>query len=141
MVELIQNGKVALTCSPAPLDRDPEGSGKVDPEGSSTWIDDQLSQLTKTVEDHIEHLYDIYISTYSNKRDKETMEAIQQELAQDMISLHAQPGIREQYRRFVVIKSQEETQRREYEDGVCHQLFVYGVFVTHDSKSRLNGEL
>ena len=109
-----------MTYSPAPLDRDPESSGKVDSEEATAWIDDQLSQMTKTIEDHIEYLYDIYISTYSNKRDKEATEAIQQELARDMILLNTQPGIREQYRRFVIIRSQQETQRKIYEDGVSH---------------------
>lgn len=68
--------------------------------------------------DHVEDSYSTYVAEYSNKMEKEATEHIESELARDCQSLHAQPGIREHYRRFIIIKGSRDSPRKPYDDAV-----------------------
>ena len=64
---------------------------------------------------------------------------IEKEIARDMIKWHVQPGIMEHYRRFIVVKSPRDSQKRTYEDGVSISTRDYQLPLTPTSRS--NGEL
>lgn len=126
-----------MTSSPDPIDRDPVGGGNQT--DSSEWIERQLSQLTKTPEDYVESGYATYVERYANKMQKEATETVEKEIARDMIKWHVQPSIMEHYRRFVVVKSPRDSQKRTYEDGVSIYTRDYRLPLTPTSRS--NGEL
>lgn len=82
------------------------------------WIEAQFETLVKTPLQHLEDCWSTFVAEYSNKTDKELEEAIKAEIVQDLAWLQTQQSIRENYRRFVVIKAMREDHIKLSEDGV-----------------------
>ncbi|EJD04314.1 uncharacterized protein FOMMEDRAFT_167526 [Fomitiporia mediterranea MF3/22] len=113
ILDLIEDGKVALMNSPS--------SSKVPPfedEGEDNrWIIAQHATLSKSSLQLLEECYTTFVSDYSNKADTELGPTIEAEIVEDLAQLQTQQIVRERYRRFVVIKSSQDTHIEVNKDG------------------------
>lgn len=105
ILTLIDEGKVALMRSPGVSTQAPPGRSVTEKE---KWIDTQLTFLAKSKTDLVEDSWTTFIGQFSNMTDSEINDAIESEIVSDLVLLQMQSAIHSTYRRFVVIKSEQD---------------------------------
>ncbi|KAI5124451.1 hypothetical protein M0805_008335 [Coniferiporia weirii] len=114
ILELIEEGKVALMQSPGLAEQAPP-RGDID--ATTQWISAQMAMLTKRPTDHLEDCWSTFISEYSHTTEKELPGLIESEIVKDLSLLQIQPVMRKNHRRFVVIKAVQDTRIAWNKDG------------------------
>lgn len=135
ILELIEEGKLALMQSPSLYHGALPGSKEAE---RDRWVTTQYMTVIKTPSQHIEDSWGTFVSEYSNKDEKEIRASIEAEIVKDLAQLQMQPSIRENYRRFVVIKALQEDMAYN-KDGVGSLPWIILVEEA-DGFSSLSGE-
>ena len=115
ILDMIDEGKLALCESPQLLEQPVQENA---PSSRDAWIEAQLSHVLKTCGDLVAEGWDRFDRDYANRSDKDIEAMLEKEIVNDLTRLQMQPCISASYRRFVVIKSEAETDIVWDKDGV-----------------------
>ena len=91
------------------------------------WIVAQFASITKTPVQLLEDCWSTFVAEYSNKTETELRSTIEREIVKDLTNLQTQQIIRENYRRFVVIKAMQDDHIGFSTEGVSGVPFGYYV--------------
>ncbi|TDL28823.1 hypothetical protein BD410DRAFT_781374 [Rickenella mellea] len=102
ILALIEEGRLALLRTP-PLNRHSTR------DEFSAWIDWQLSLLHKKPREILEDILGEFSAGHANKSESQARDVIELEIVASLRAMQVQPVIADRYRRFVVIKSSQDS--------------------------------
>jgi hypothetical protein len=108
IITLIAEGDVSLLRAPALYEDVHE----------SDWVSSQLKLISLNAPGLLEECLRIFTAKYSNISMAQLADAIEIEISEDLLRMHTQPSIMENYRRFVVIKETSSRETGIHKDGV-----------------------
>lgn len=112
---MIHEGKLSL-CEAPPLLEQPLLNAPLS--GHEEWIEAQFAFMHKSPANLVADGWDRYDRDFANKIYEDVREMLERDIVNDLTRLQMQPCIYEEYRRFVVIKSEMDVHIAWDRDGV-----------------------